>query len=511
MGKEGKDKSEVGLCNAVILSAPNSGFLKLWYEKHHSFEAKKWNYHSVRLPGELASEQPSLVSVQPYDTFHWPFWDAAGIKLMLGSFEYDYKNNKAVHMWRHGVERSAYKDFSLAWCFECHSTLVSMLQAYVPDPLFSVVLPCAKHTSALEETLKSVLAQRITFWELVIVDDQSPDHCGTLSKNWATKNMNEDQLSRLHIVANAQKRGTAESWNVGIRQSKGVWICALDVGTRLSPDYFSNVSSAMSFRPDIQVFYSDEGSSPTSAKVRTIPDFAKEPGRAVWEEVPWAPIFLRSSWAAVGGYSAVLPWGREDLDFWLGLCEFGAKLEKFPHALVYHQSVTTADENRHSKEEMAMVRTRHPLLHMPTQLLDAHQQVAAMPDATRERLLRVQPKDPGSAPAPPVSEDDAFVLFWLALSDFYRGSSASAEHRLLRIGIGQNISESSALLSWQPQILLLRCLCARQDLDGASRVLSALNRTHAELTHTSSFRQLDTGCRDAAHWLPSVPAHDTSR
>lgn len=79
--------------------------------------------------------------------------------LMLDSYAYDYQRNKAVHMWNHGIMRSKFKQFGMPWCFECHSTLVSMLKAYVPDPLISVVIHCDVPLSSLQATLWSVANQ----------------------------------------------------------------------------------------------------------------------------------------------------------------------------------------------------------------------------------------------------------------------------------------------------------------------------------------------------------------
>lgn len=50
MGREDRH----GLCNAVILAEPNASFVQKWYGEYRHFDRKKWNYHSVLLPRELA-------------------------------------------------------------------------------------------------------------------------------------------------------------------------------------------------------------------------------------------------------------------------------------------------------------------------------------------------------------------------------------------------------------------------------------------------------------------------
>lgn len=39
-----------GLCNGIIISAPNAEFLKIWHSKYKTFNDVKWNKHSVVLP-----------------------------------------------------------------------------------------------------------------------------------------------------------------------------------------------------------------------------------------------------------------------------------------------------------------------------------------------------------------------------------------------------------------------------------------------------------------------------
>jgi len=39
-----------GLCNAVIVSEPNSPFIDRWIQRYVNFDDNEWAEHSVRLP-----------------------------------------------------------------------------------------------------------------------------------------------------------------------------------------------------------------------------------------------------------------------------------------------------------------------------------------------------------------------------------------------------------------------------------------------------------------------------
>jgi len=65
----------LGLCNAVILSSPDSEFLRIWYERYHDFDGTCWDYHSVKLPLKLAQQYPSLIHVLDEYAFFYPLFN----------------------------------------------------------------------------------------------------------------------------------------------------------------------------------------------------------------------------------------------------------------------------------------------------------------------------------------------------------------------------------------------------------------------------------------------------
>jgi hypothetical protein len=76
-----------GLCNAVLLSEPNSDFVNHWLDAYQNFRSqgrdKYWNEHSVQVPLQLAEKYPAAITrLSPY-AFHYPLYDAAGLKSMF--------------------------------------------------------------------------------------------------------------------------------------------------------------------------------------------------------------------------------------------------------------------------------------------------------------------------------------------------------------------------------------------------------------------------------------------
>ncbi len=70
MGKQ----SHQGLCNAVILAEPGSAFIGKWLEAYRTFDGSVWDFHSVRLPQQLAASHGDLIRVLNKYAFFYPTW-----------------------------------------------------------------------------------------------------------------------------------------------------------------------------------------------------------------------------------------------------------------------------------------------------------------------------------------------------------------------------------------------------------------------------------------------------
>ena len=96
-----------GLCNAIMLGAPNSAFAKLWLQAagRCRSKGKDWLYdfNAVKLPAMLAYENPQALTVLKSQAFFEPLWDtinkvmfdesAAGAEANPQSYAYHLWNN----------------------------------------------------------------------------------------------------------------------------------------------------------------------------------------------------------------------------------------------------------------------------------------------------------------------------------------------------------------------------------------------------------------------------------
>ncbi len=90
------------------------------------------------------------------------------------------------------------------------------------DVLVSIIMPCYKAAGTLEKSVESIVAQTHTNWELLLLEDGSPDE----SLNIARQCARADQ--RIRLIATARNRGVVRMRNIGIRLAKGQWIAFCD-------------------------------------------------------------------------------------------------------------------------------------------------------------------------------------------------------------------------------------------------------------------------------------------
>ncbi len=99
----------------------------------------------------------------------------------------------------------------------------------------SVVMLSRNKVRFVEESVRSVLAQTYTNWELLFVDDNSKD--GTITKLMELKDkMGTDMALKMRILQTVNTRGTTRNRNEALKAAKGRWIAFLDTGDVWAPE-----------------------------------------------------------------------------------------------------------------------------------------------------------------------------------------------------------------------------------------------------------------------------------
>ena len=86
-------------------------------------------------------------------------------------------------------------------------------------PFFSVIIPSYNHANFIEKSINSVLKQTFKSYEIIVIDNYSTDS----TKNILSKYKNKIICKKIHNLGII-----AKSRNLGLKISKGKWICFLD-------------------------------------------------------------------------------------------------------------------------------------------------------------------------------------------------------------------------------------------------------------------------------------------
>lgn len=117
-------------------------------------------------------------------------------------------------------------------------------------PRFSVIVPCYQVEEYLAECLDSVLAQSCADFELITVDDRSPDGCGAILDEAAAR---DPRVRVLHLADNV---GLGRARNAGLEVATGDYVIFLDSDDTLTPGLLQAIDDRLRscIDPDILVY-----------------------------------------------------------------------------------------------------------------------------------------------------------------------------------------------------------------------------------------------------------------
>lgn len=112
-------------------------------------------------------------------------------------------------------------------------------------PLFSIVVPVYKAEKYIEKCVNSILSQTITDYELILVDDGSPDQCGELCDKYSEK---YSFVKTIH----KQNGGLVSARKAGAVAMTGEYAICIDSDDWIEKDYLKKFHEIIKeYNPDI--------------------------------------------------------------------------------------------------------------------------------------------------------------------------------------------------------------------------------------------------------------------
>jgi glycosyltransferase involved in cell wall biosynthesis len=210
-------------------------------------------------------------------------------------------------------------------------------------PKISVIIPCYNLAQYLTDAVTSVLQQSEQDFEVIIVNDASPDNTSEVARELALLD------TRVSVINNPSNLYLAGALNTGIKAARGKYILPLDADNMIEHNTLRVLGNMLDQNADIDIAYGavrfvlpdgitpDREVSPTG--VSPWPrDFSFDNQMRHWNQCPSTSLYRKKVWERSGGYRTRCR-TAEDADFWTRVSSLGFKPAKVTDAvtLVYRQ------------------------------------------------------------------------------------------------------------------------------------------------------------------------------
>lgn len=245
---------------------------------------------------------------------------------------------------------------------------------------FSVVIPLYNKEHYIEATLRSVLNQTCTDYEVIVVDDGSKDDSLALARKF--------ESDRVRII-HQENQGVAVARNTGILNARGEFICFLDADDEWRPEYLSAIDGLTEQYPESAIFVTAYAVNMGNGKIHYSTRLEPETGclPSYWLTLAKGYDFVWTS-AATIRRQALLDAGLfkpgekigQDLDMWARVARINPRVAYSNHICVNYNRA--AEQN---------ARTRVRVAWAGAFIRDLEEELVN-PDRTPEELASIQHK-----------------------------------------------------------------------------------------------------------------------
>lgn len=221
------------------------------------------------------------------------------------------------------------------------------------EPLVSVIIPTYNGASFLGNAIRSVLDQTYPNFELIVVDDKSPDNTEEL--------VNQFDDSRIQYIRHETNQGAASARRTGCRASSGAIIAFLDQDDSFHPEKLQRHAEFLEEHPDVGFTYNPHFEMVHSSdSIRTIwqpPKNISLTELTLGFYIPPSAWVVRREWAFIediwDAHASLR--GREIVvlgRLFMSGCKF-ALVDKVLHYRGYHARRNVKNIEQNCKDELA--------------------------------------------------------------------------------------------------------------------------------------------------------------
>lgn len=230
------------------------------------------------------------------------------------------------------------------------------------NPLVSIIMPCYRKEQYIAETLASVEAQTYSNWELVLVDDSSPDNTMNVARHYVESHYwPAEKIICLH----QKNQGPSAARNNGIQHSHGKYILPLDPDDIIAPTYLEKAVAILEGHPDIKLVYCEADSFGAWSGPWPHREYSHE--ILLWYNlIHNSAIYRRVDYDKTLGYNSNMRHGLEDWDFYLTLLKPDDKVHCIDEILYHWRAAAeqrTEEADVHQQELLRQIYHNHQHLY----------------------------------------------------------------------------------------------------------------------------------------------------
>lgn len=197
-------------------------------------------------------------------------------------------------------------------------------------PIVTVLLPVYNGERYLREAIESILAQTLTAFELLLVDDGSTDQTEAISRSY------DDP--RIRVVRHERNAGLVPSLNAGLERVSTKYVARMDADDVALPHRLEAQVAFLETRPDMAAC-GTWARQLVDGRLRAV---VRRPTGACLRQTAWRPVpilhptatFKTEVLQALGYRPEAIH--AEDYDLWLRLCRHH-EIDNIPLVLLHHR------------------------------------------------------------------------------------------------------------------------------------------------------------------------------
>lgn len=117
------------------------------------------------------------------------------------------------------------------------------------EPFFSIVMPVYNVEAHLEKAVRSVLGQSFSDFELILVDDCSPDASGAVADRLAQED------GRIRVIHKEKNEGQSAARNTALELVRGRYVLFMDSDDYLEGEIYQSIHAALQEHPAQAVIF----------------------------------------------------------------------------------------------------------------------------------------------------------------------------------------------------------------------------------------------------------------